>query len=498
MRPYKQGKNRNQTHLFPARLDDYVSTTNTVRAIDAYVSVLDLSEFEFHHTDFFLGSGQPPYDPADLLKLYLYGYTNHIHSSRKLERETQRNIEVMWLLGQLTPSYKTIADFRKNNPKALKQVNRDFILMCKELKLYGGEKIAVDGSYFKANTNKANITTKTQLKQQLQQLDKKIDAYHQALEKNDQQEDKEKSLAIEDPHLPKKLKHLKERQTLKQKQLIKLNKENKKQLSTLDPDARLLSKRGQSVAGYNVQSVVDDKHHLIIHSQVTQDGNDLHQLYSMASAAKELLDVKKIIALADTGYYEGKQLKRCEEEGIIAYVSIPDRTKVFKKQGRFSRDDFTYNKEQNHYICPQGNLLKVSGKPEKKDNKKRIRYSSKAPDCNECPLRQECLPKKGKTRQLYRWKHEDVLERHHQRMKQPHAKQEMVQRASLVEHPFGTLKNRAGGTYHFLVRGLKKVKGEWSLMVFGYNFTRVLNIIGVKDFMNYCAQRKQNAENMSR
>ena len=477
--------------MFPTTLDEYVSPHNTVRAIDAYVSTLNLDEQGFQYADNYIGSGQPCYDPADLLKLYLYGYTHHVHSSRKLERETRRNVEVMWLIGELQPSYKTIADFRKDNPEGLKSVNRDFTLLCKELDLFGGKKVAVDGSYFKANASKASIVTENTLKKELKELDAKIEAYHQELDDNDQRERQEELSGIEeDPELDKKLESLKVRQKKKEHQLETLQKSEVSQISRTDPDARLLKKSGQVIAGYNIQSVVDDKHHLVVTTEVTHEGNDSQQLYPMIAKAKKRLEVKRIIALADTGYYEGNQLKKCEENDITVYVPEPDRMKVFKKQGRFTRQSFSYDPENNIYYCPQGNKLKQHGKPQFKNNKERLRYSSKTSDCNRCPLRNKCLSEKAKLRQIYRWEHEDVLERHRERM--TGSDQEMVERASLVEHPFGTWKDRAGYTYHFLVRGFDKVRGEWSIMAMGYNFTRVLNIIGIRAFMDYCAMRKQS------
>lgn len=490
-RRYKSGSDRTQAILFPACVDDYVSQDNPVRAIDAYVDTLDLQALGFQHSGYFSGKGQPPYAPSDLLKLYLYGYMNHVRSSRKLERETHRNIEVMWLIGELHPSYKTIADFRKDNPKALKRVNRDFVLLCRELGLYGGETVAIDGSFFRGNASKASIRSEKTLKKQLATLEAQIEAYQHALESNDQQESKPHVTSPhEEENLTDKLAQLEARQAEKQQQLTQLEASEDTQISTTDPDARLLSKSGQRVAGYNVQNVVDAKHHLIVTSEVTQDGNDSQQLYPMAAKAKAVLEVDELEAQADAGYYEGEQLKQCEEDNITAYVPEPNKNKAIKKQGRYTREAFSYEADKDVYRCPNDEELKPSGqKPQKKNGKHRFRYASRASVCNSCPLRDQCLPEKGKIRQLYRWEHEDVLERHRERMAQ--ANDVMKQRASLVEHPFGTLKDRAGWACHFLVRGLTKVQGEWSIMALGYNFTRVLNILGFEAFRNYCAQRQQ-------
>lgn len=495
-RSYKSGENRDQSTLFPMSLDEYVESNNSVRAIDAYVETLDLHQLGFKNTQYASTCGQPAYNPADLLKLYLYGYINSVRSSRKLERETYRNIEVMWLLGNLQPCYKTIANFRKDNPVSLKATNRDFILLCRELSLFGGKKIAIDGSYFRGNASKASIYTQDKLERQLNKLNKQIEDYQKELDANDNRE-AQAGLGgdTKDPELNEKLALLKKRQARKQQQVEKLTNSNETQLSTTDPDARLLQKPGQLVSGYNVQSVVDDKHQLIVESKVTNAGNDFHQLYVMAEKAKKTLGVEKIIALADGGYYEGINLKQCEENHITAYVPIPDKSKPAKKQGRFTREAFTYDEEQRLYYCPQGNTLEQKGKPYEQNGKMHIRYASKISQCKACPVKKDCLSKKAKRREVHRWEHESVLERHRERMQ--NTKEEMRQRAALVEHPFGTLKDRAGYTYHFLVRGFKKVQGEWSIMALGYNFTRVLNILGIKGFIDYCACRKRNIENMA-
>jgi len=492
-RRYQSSENRSQISLFPASLDDYISPDNPIRAIDAYVDTLDLEELGFKHAHYATSRGQPAYDPGDLLKLYLYGYINQIRSSRKLERDSYRNVEVMWLLSQLRPSYKTIADFRKNNPASLKATNRDFILLCRELNLIGGETVAIDGSFFRGNASKASICTEKKLKKQIKELDVRIENYQQALDDNDRLETQANDIAFhENKQLSEKLKQLKQlkqRQAKKQSRLEHLQAGNEAQLSSTDPDARLLSKSGQRVAGYNVQSVIDDKHHLLVGSKVTHDSNDAHQLYPMAAQAKETLKVEALTVLADAGYYEGDQLKHCEDHQIKAYVPEPDKNQVIKKQGRYTRQAFDYHAEQNHYICPQGHELKQYGQPSEKNQKMRIRYASQACVCKLCPVRSACLAETANTRQLYRWEHEAVLERHRERMQ--NSARTMRRRASLVEHPFGTWKDRAGWTYHFLVRGFKKVRGEWSLMAIGYNLTRVFNIIGIAEFIKYCTQRNK-------
>ena len=489
-RRYQPVLNRQQEMLLPPCVDEYVNQNNPVRAIDAYVDTLDLQALGFKNTQPGIAAGQPAYNPAALLKLYLYGYLQGIRSSRKLEREASRNLEVMWLIEGLRPTYKTIADFRKVNGAALKAANRDFLLLCKELALFGGEQAAVDGSFFKADASKSGIYTEDKLNQQLEYLDKKIADYQQALAEQDAADDKAgKGSLVEDKQLQQKLERLQIKQAEKKVLQQQLKDSGDKQVSTVDKDARLLTKRGQTVAGYNVQIVVDDKHKLIVAEEVTQDGNDTHQLAPMLVKAQDILQSEKLTGLADSGYYEGTQLKACEDQGITVYVAIPDKSKAIAAKGRFTREQFNYDPEQDCYVCPKGNPLIASGAAHQKNSKWLTRYQSKASDCNQCPLREQCLGEKAAIKQIHRWEHEAVIERHKQRMGQKPGT--MKKRGALAEHPFGVLKHRAGMN-HFLMRGLEKCRGEFSLMVLGYNFTRVLNILGVDALRDYCARRPGN------
>ena len=487
---YQPVLNRQQDMLLPPCVDEYVSQNNPVRAIDAYVDTLDLQALGFANSQAVISAGQPAYNPAALLKLYLYGYLQGIRSSRKLECEASRNLEVMWLVEGLRPTYKTIADFRKVNSAALKAANRDFMLLCKELTLFGGEQVAVDGSFFKANASKATIYTEDKLNQQLDELDKKIADYHQALVEQDAADERSgQGSWVEDRQLQQKLERLRNKQAEKTALLHQLKDSGDKQVSTVDPDARLLSKRGQTVAGYNVQIVVDDKHKLIVATDVSQDGNDVHQLAPMLAKAQDLLQAENLTGLADSGYYEGNQLKTCEDQNISVYVAIPDKSKANAAKGRLTREQFSYDPEHDCYRCPQGNSLTASGKPHQKNGKWLTCYKSKSSDCSQCPLREQCLGEKAAIKQIQRWEHEAVIERHQQRMEQKPGI--MKTRGALVEHPFGVLKHRAGMN-HFLMRGLEKCRGEFSLMVLGYNFTRLLNILGADALRDYCARRPGN------
>lgn len=371
LRRYQQTLNRQQDMLLPPRVEDYISQNNTVRAIDAYVNTLDLHQLALN-TQKIISAGQPAYDPSALLKLYLYGYLQGIRSSRKLERETSRNLEVIWLVEGLQPTYRTIADFRKENSIALKATNRDFLLLCKELSLFEGEEIAVDGSFFKADANKDGIYTEEKLACQLDYLDKKISVYQEALEQQDAMDDKlDKDPQVEDKQLTEKLLILKERQSKKKALQQGLKDSNQKQISTVDPDARLLTKRGQTIAGYNVQIAVDNKHKLIVAEDVTQEGNDTQLLAPMLAKAQDILDSKNLKGLGDAGYYNGSQLKACEDQNIAAYVAIPDKSKKTKKQKRFTRDQFVYDTGQDCYHCPQGQTLNRSSQLYQRANKKK-------------------------------------------------------------------------------------------------------------------------------
>lgn len=491
-RAFKTGESRDQASLLPPRIADYVGPDNPVRAIESFVCALDLVKLGFLHADRAADEmGQPPYDPADLLKLYLYGYINRIRSSRRLEQEACRNLELIWLLKSLKPGYRTIANFRKVNWAALKAANRRFVLLVRELGLIGGSVVAIDGSFFHGDASKASIFTRKRLADQIAKLDLEIEAYGKSLEDNDAAE--AKTNRMEDPgnggggdggDIGAKVAALMARRSRAQADLEQLAENGETQLSLTDPDARLLVKSGQGVAGYNVQVAVDDKHKLIIADEVVNDSSDVGQLHAMAKAAKDTLQVETLQVLADEGYYSSLELKACEDDGITAYVPVPAGRPA--KQGRFSLNDFTYDRAADTYTCPAGELLHpMEGRWQNTSGRTEIRYASRGAICKTCPLKGRCLSPTARQRIVARWEHEDVLERHRARMEG--ANELMRLRSAIVEHPFGTLKCRAGYR-HFLVRGFDKVRGEWSLMALCYNFTRVLNILGFERFVAYMAK----------
>jgi transposase len=479
-----------------ASLGRFIVENHPVRAIDCYVNSLDLSALGFANTQVSFTAGQPACAPGTLLKLYIYGYLNRVRSSRRLEHESYRNVEVMWLLEGLKPSYKTIADFRKVNGQALKAASRDFVVLCKELDLFGGELVAIDGSFFRANASKASIATEKKPSKALDALDSQIQRYLAELDERDEvdvehisqsatgDKDWAKKLALITQR-QQQLKALEEKKARRQAELKRLQG-TIKQLSKTDANARLLSKNGQRTAGYNVQTGVDEKHALIVHYEVTNDGNDNQQLLPIARASKEILGVEKLTVLADSGYYNTAQIKASTEENITPYVAIPDKSKAIEAQKRYTRDAFTCDKENDVYHCPAGEILKPIGGRHEKRGWLTQRYHCRESVCASRALKENSLPVKTPYRQIMRDEYEEAAQAHKIRM--ANSQEKMAKRASLVEHPFGTPRRWCGWD-HLLVRGFRKVRGEMGLLVLCYHLKRVLNIVGMERFKNYCAQR---------
>src|ERR1700681_1958353 len=401
-RTFKSGESREQPSLFPPRIEDYVGLDNPVRAIDSFVCALDLAKLGFRHADRRVVVGQPPYDPSDLLKLYLYGYINQIRSSRRLEREACRNLELIWLLKNLKPGYRTIANFRKENWKALKAVNRSFVLLVRELGLVGGAVVAIDGSFFHGDASKASIFTRKRLAEQIAKPDQEIETYGRSLEDNDAAEAKEPRKDRPDGHgdggegdggdIGAKVATLMAKRSRAQADLDRLEASGETQLSLTDPDARLLAKNGQALVGYNVQAVVDDKHKLIVESEVVNDSSDVGQLHAMATAAKDTLEAEALQVLADVGYYSSTELKACEDDGIVAYVPPSEGNGQIEKQGRFSLKHFSYDEAADAYRCPAGKLLRpMKGRWQNTSGRIEIRYASRESVCRTCQLRPRCL-----------------------------------------------------------------------------------------------------------
>jgi transposase len=467
---HKRGINRDQRVLFPEVVDDYISDENPVRFIDAYVESLDVAQLGFAHAKT-AETGRPPYHPGDLLKLYLYGYLNRIRSSRELEKATQRNVEMMWLLRRLSPDFKTIADFRKDNTEALKKVCREFTLLCKKLDLFGGELVGIDGSKFSAVNHNSRSYTRPKLQRLIKEIDEKIETYFTRLESADTTEGitratQQRTVCEHIAHLQVHKAELEELQKM-------LMESGETSLSLTDPDSRLMTtgKHGTDVS-YNVQIAVDAKHSLILASDLTNEANDLHQLSPMAEATQEILGVEHLRVTADKGYYNERQIAECERHNISCYIPELEKSQN-KALGLYTDKDFHYDATSDTYLCPAHQRLSFRCQGTKGNKLMRV-YETGC--CRQCLLRAQCTRSKSNNRRIYRWDREDIIEAMRQRME---SHPEVVQkRKELVEHPFGIIKHWMNHGY-FLMRGKKKVAAEVSMSVLVYNMKRVMNILGV-------------------
>lgn len=474
MKRFIEGVAREQATLFPECLEDWIDGDNPVRVIDAFVEGLDLLAMGFDGAAA-EATGRPSYHPAVLLKVYIYGYLNRVQSSRRLEREAGRNIEVMWLTGRLIPDHKTIADFRKNSGGAIEQVCVRFVELCRQMGLLATSSVAIDGSKFKAVNTRDKNFTRNKVERRRAQLEESVARYLAQLDTADRQEPSEE-LAAKAAHLKEKLVKLEsEMQRLAAMERLMLASSDQ-QISLTDPDSRSMatSGRGSGVVGYNVQVAVDTEHHLIVTHEVTNSGSDRAQLAKIASRAKEVLGVHKLEAVADRGYYSGEEILACEKAGIAVTLPKP-MTSGVEVRGRFGKQDFVYLGDEDVYRCPAGKKLTYHYTNEE-DGQQLRRYWTNA--CRDCALKPRCTS--GKERRITRWEHEHVLEAAQKRLdRNPQA---MRQRRETVEHPFGTLKMRMGAT-HFLMKRLPKVASEMALHVLAYNLTRAMNLMGVQPLM---------------
>jgi transposase len=474
MKRFVEGTDRGQGTLFPECLEDWIDENNPVRVIDVFVDELDLAELGFDGVAPEV-TGRPAYHPSVLLKLYIYGYLNRVQSSRRLEREAGRNVEVMWLVGRLAPDHKTIADFRKDNGGAIRQVCARFIVLCRAMDLLTEASVAIDGSKFKAVNNRDKNFTRAKMDRRMSQIEESVARYLQQLDTADRQEPSE-ALKAKTNRLKDKIAKLKQQmQHLKRLQVQMLAAPDQ-QISLTDPDARSMatSGRGSGVVGYNVQVAVETKHHLIVTHEVINEGSDRAQLSPMAMAAKAALGVETLDAVADRGYFSGEEILECENAGITVTLPKP-MTSNSKAEGRFGKQDFRYVAEDDVYICPAGQRLTYSFTTEDKGLVLR-RYATKA--CQNCAIKNVCTT--AKQRLISRWEHEHVLETVQRRLDEHPEK--MRQRRETLEHPFGTIKARMGAT-HFLMKTLPRVASEMALHVLAYNMTRVMSIMGVRPLM---------------
>jgi transposase len=471
MKRFVTGADRAQSTLLPECLDDFIDDSNPVRVIDAFVDALNLAELGFDGVEP-AATGRPAYHPSVLLKLYVYGYLNRVQSSRRLEREAGRNVEVMWLLGRLIPDHKTIADFRKDNGLALRKVCARFVELCRELGLLTTASVAIDGSKFKAVNNRDKNFTRAKVERRRAQLEESVARYLSQLDTADRQEPTE-ALAVKAARLKEKLAKLKEEMgklAAYEKQMLASPDQ---QISLTDPDSRSMatSGRGSGVVGYNVQVAVETEHHLIITHEVTNSGSDRAQLANVAKQAKAVLQTETLEVVADRGYFNSPEILACHEAGITVTLPKP-MTSGAKSDGRFGKQDFSYIAEEDVYRCPAGERL-IYRYTNEEAGKVLQRYWTTA--CSACPLKSQCTT--GPERRITRWEHEHLLDAVQQRLDaNPQA---MRQRRETVEHPFGTMKARMGAT-HFLTKTLPKVAAEMALSVLAYNLTRVMNIVGTK------------------
>jgi transposase len=473
MKRFVEGEDRRQGVLLPEFLDDYVSEENPVRVIDVFVEALDLEALGFEGV-VPEATGRPGYHPGLLLRIYVYGYINQIASSRRLEREAQRNVELMWLTGRLAPDFKTIADFRKDNGPAIRATCRRFIDLCRRLELFTHAVAAIDGSKFKAVNARDKNFTRAKLQKRMDQVEASIARYMAAMETADRQEGE--LAQAKSGRLKDKIAQLREQMATLGALEAVVEAAPDQQLSLSDPDARSMatSGRGSGIVGYNVQAAVDAEHHLIVAHEVTNVGNDRGQLANMAGEAKAAMGEGQLEVLADRGYFSGEEVLACEPLGVTPYVPKP-LTSGAKARGRFGKQDFVYHPDEDVYRCPAGETLTRRFTSVEDGKNLHVYWTS---HCASCPLKSQCTD--GKERRIRRWEHEGVIDAMQARLDaRPDA---MRIRRATVEHPFGTLKAWMGAT-HFKMRTLDKVRTEMSLHVLAYNLKRMIAILGTQPLM---------------
>ena len=468
---HRVGLDRSQTLLFPERLEEYIAGENPVRFLDAFVGSLDLHTLGFGKACC-ANTGRPPYDPAVLLKLYLYGYLHRVRSSRLLEAECHRNVEVIRLTGKQTPDFKTIADFRKDNLAPLKAVARQFTLLCRKLELFGGELLAIDGSRFRAVNARDQNYNAGRLEELIAHTDARLAGYFSQLDQTDVTEPATPGLSR--GGLAQKIAALQDRRDWHAELLGQLDAEQK-QISVTDPDTRRMPTAQGKVVGYNAQLAVDARHKLIAADDVTNEVSDVQQLADVALTARANLDLKQTEVVADKGYYSAHEVSRCVEKGITPYIPKAD-TSANTAQGLYGKSKFTYDLEKDVYQCPAGQALTYRFATYELGRE--LRYY-RATGCNACALKPHCTRNKA-NRTITREANEALMEQMAERMKQFPEKFRL--RKTLAEHPFGTIKRWMNFT-HFSLKGLEKVRTEWSLVTLAYNLKRVLNLVSFEKLM---------------
>jgi transposase len=469
MTRFIEGEERSQSVLFPERLEDWISEDNPVRVVDVFIDELDLRRLGFEGAEA-AETGRPGYHPATLLKIYVYGYLNRIASSRRLERECQRNVELMWLARRLAPDFKTIADFRRDNGLAIRRVCAQFVELCRKMELFSDAIVAIDGSKFKAVNNRDRNFTPHKLKARMAQLEESVARYLDELDRADRQPTKVPNVRVD--NLKGKITKIREQMRELERIGEQLKDAPDEQISQTDPDARSMatSGRGTGVVGYNVQTAVDTKSHMVVAHDVLNVGHDRGTLADMAREARDAMGKKQLTVLADRGYFNGEQIQACELDGISPLVPKP-LTSGAKAEGRFDKRDFIYDAKRNAYRCPAGQWAIYRFSSEENGQTVHRYWAS---DCRSCKLKDKCTP--SNARRISRWEHEEVLERMQERLN--HVPMASKWRRETAEHVFGTLKSWMGPA-HFLMKRLRNVRTEISLVVLAYNMKRAIQILGV-------------------
>lgn len=475
MKRFIESADRSQAMLLPECVEDYVGADNPVRVVEAFVEQLELRAMGFEGSDP-QATGRPGYHPSVLLKIYIYGYLNRIQSSRRLEHETQRNLELMWLTGRLMPDFKTIANFRKDNGPAIRQVCRQFIVLCRQLNLFTQALVAIDGSKFKAVNNRDKNFTSAKMKRRMAAINESIERYLTSMDTADRAEPE--VAALKKGRLQDKIDALRQQMQALRVIETQMNAAPDQQVSLTDPDARSMKNREGGIVGYNVQTAVDAEHHLIVAHEVVTDGVDRDQLAGMAEQARQAMGTEELTVVADRGYFKSEQILECTNLGMTPLVP-KSLTSNSRAEGRFDKQDFIHVAADDEYRCPAGE--RAIRRFTTVENGLTIhKYWSSA--CPRCPIRAQCTT--SDYRRITRWEHEAVLETMQERLdRQPDI---MRVRRQTAEHPFGTLKLWMGAS-HFLTRTLNNVRTEMSLQVLAYNLKRVMRILGIGEMLKVLA-----------
>ena len=465
---YIKGENREQTYLFPLSLEDAIDPENEVRLVDVFVDSLELRDYGFKVD--FTENGRPAYHPADLLKLYIYGYLNKVRSSRDLEKECKRNIEVMWLLNNLHPDHNTISNFRRDNPKAIKKVFRQTVKIAQYFNLIGSKLIAGDSTKFRAQNSKKNNYNQKKIDRHLEYIENKLAEYNKAMADSDG--DKKEQLEQD-------IQKQKDRRKGYKKIEKQLKETGQSQVSTSDPDSRhMIVRNNITEVAYNVQSTVDDQHNLPIDYKVT-DTNDSKAMGNMLQRAKSILRTNEFTALYDKGYHTGSEFDIANNLGIHTIVAIPG-VAAQAPDPAYNVEHFTYDKTSDHYICPEGKTLTTTGKWHKAKTYLFKRYTTK--ECMTCQFKDKCS-KASYGKGIQRSEYQELIELNKQRVKEQETYYK--RRQAIVEHPYGTIKRQWGFSYILTKKGINRASSDVGFMFIAYNLRRMINIIGIKAMKEY-------------